>query len=61
MSTPTQDQRPGGRRPSAQARSISPFWLAGGLLLLMLLVNVVMSGIRDGETIQYSQFKILRE
>ena len=25
----------------------------------MLLVNVVMSGIRDGETIQYSQFKIL--
>jgi cell division protease FtsH len=59
MSTPTQDQRPGERRPSAQARSISPFWLAGGLLLLVLLVNVVMSGIRDGETIQYSQFKIL--
>src|SRR6187455_1275216 len=59
MSTPTQDERPGGRRPSAQVRSISPFWLAGGLLLLMLLVNVVMSGIRDGETIQYSQFKIL--
>jgi cell division protease FtsH len=60
MSTPTpEEQRPGQRRTPARVRSLSPFWFAGGLVLLMLLVNVISTVLREGETVEYSQFKTL--
>ena len=58
MSTPS-DKRPGGRRPSSAARPFSPIWLVGALLVLMVLVNVFSSVLRQTETIEYSQFKQL--
>ena len=57
MSTP-QDQQP-GRRPSAPARTLSPLWLAGGVLALMVVASVFSTILRQRETIQYSQFKQL--
>src|SRR6188474_2134006 len=57
MSKP-QDQQP-GRRPSAPARTVSPMWLAGGVLVLMLVASVFSTILRQRETIQYSQFKQL--
>ena len=57
MNTP-QDQQP-GRRPSAPARTLSPLWLAGGVLALMVVASVFSTILRQRETIQYSQFKQL--
>jgi cell division protease FtsH len=57
MSKPP-DQQP-TRRPSAPARTVSPMWLAGGVLALMVVASVFSTILRQRETIQYSQFKQL--
>jgi len=57
MSNP-QDQQP-GRRPTAPARTLSPLWLAGGVLALMVVASVFSTILRQRETIPYSQFKQL--
>jgi cell division protease FtsH len=44
------------RRPPAR-RAIPPVWLGVGLIGLLLIVNVVLSGVRNGQTIDYSDFK----
>jgi cell division protease FtsH len=56
--TPNPDSRQGGRRPPV-GRTFSPLWLGVGLILVMLIVNVLASALRQGDTIQYSQFKSL--
>src|SRR5262245_48955764 len=59
MSSAPQENRPTRRRPSGQTRPASPIWLAGGVLLLMVLASTFSAIMREGETIQYSQFKQL--
>ena len=58
MSSASQDNRQTRQRTSA-ARPMSPMWLAGAVLLLMVAASVFSAVLRQGETIQYSQFKQL--
>jgi cell division protease FtsH len=57
MSVSKENKR--SRRPTTQQRVVSPLWLAGALLLLLFAVNVVSTVVREGQTIEYSQFKQL--
>jgi hypothetical protein len=58
MSPSDQDRRPGApkRQP---VRTFSPFWLMGGVLLLMIVATGIVNVIGDAGEIQYSQFKTL--
>ena len=47
--------RPRGRPPAR--RPISPVWYGLGLFLLVLLFNVVVATLREGTTLDYSDFK----
>ena len=54
----TPNRRPSPRRPSLPLGR-SPIWLGVALFLALLLVNVVSSALRDGQVLDYSQFKTL--
>ena len=47
--------RPRGRPPAR--RPISPVWIGLGLFLLLLLFNIVTATLREGTTLDYSDFK----
>jgi cell division protease FtsH len=47
------------RKSMPLRRQISPMWLVGGLFVVFLLLNLVSTVVRDGETKDYSEFKSL--
>ena len=51
--------RPSGPRRPPPARTYSPFWLMGGVLLLMVLAGGIANVLEQGTEIHYSQFKSL--
>ncbi len=53
------DRRPPPRRRVPGRRPFSPLWFGVALFLLFLLVNVVASVLRQGKTLEYSEFKSL--
>jgi hypothetical protein len=54
--TPTeQDRRSSG--PRRQPARFSPFWLMGGVLLLMVVATGIVNVVSDAGEIEYSQFK----
>src|SRR6478672_8801231 len=55
--TPSEPERrpTGPRRPTA--RTFSPFWLMGGVLLLMVVATGIVNVVNDAGEIEYSQFK----
>jgi cell division protease FtsH len=58
MTPSEQDRRPGGpkRQP---ARAFSPFWVMGGVLMLMVIATGIINVVTEAGEIQYSQFKTL--
>ncbi|HEY7475165.1 MAG TPA: ATP-dependent zinc metalloprotease FtsH [Vicinamibacterales bacterium] len=57
--TPTPNPAGRGPRRTGFRRPFSPMWVGLSLFGLLLLANLVASVIRQGETIDYSQFKTL--
>jgi cell division protease FtsH len=57
MSPEAQPRPPARRRPPQGRRTVSPLWLGVGLFGLFLLINLVATSLRQGQTIDYSQFK----
>jgi len=57
--TPLSDNDPRARRrlPPGTRRPISPVWFGLGLFVLVLIFNLVTAALREGTTIQYSEFK----
>ena len=47
------------RKSMPLRRQLSPMWLVGGLFVVFLLLNLVSTVVRDGETKDYSEFKSL--
>jgi len=55
--TPTEPGRSGPSRRPPQGRQMSALWLAGSLLLVMIIANGVASVLGQGEEVPYSQFR----
>src|SRR5689334_7117009 len=58
MSAETPERRPPVRRTSP-LRPTSSMWFMAGLIGLFLVLSLVSNTLRDGEVLQYSQFKTL--
>jgi len=54
---PDSDRRPRLRGRPPTRRSVSPVWFGLGLFLLVLIFNIVSATLRQGTTLDYSDFK----
>ena len=57
--TPTKPSDRPTRRPRTPTRPFSPLWFIAALFGLLLIFNLVSAALRQGESLQYSEFKSL--